>query len=172
MTDIAELRGDYGGDNFVGSSSGFNQMTGNKLGMGIDNPIYSSEDVYNDIEQEREDAELNQMMNIINQQQQDPSLVGGSSNEHLFADNILNNSQGFKIFSSVFMDIKDPLIMLLIASIFLSKPSKKFFREKVPFLHDPETGTISYSGMLARFVLMILIFFVLRRMINSYFNSN
>ena len=59
-----------------------------------------------EIEDDREHEELAQMMDMVHQQQGG----GGGYGDESFADGVLGDSQGLKIFSSIFMDIKDPLL--------------------------------------------------------------
>lgn len=150
------------------SDLGFNQMTNSSDRIGDDvNPSYNQNDIYNEIEDDRNQADLDQMMDILHTQEQNQ----GGNNSNSYADNILDKSDKFKIFSSIFMDLKDPLIMFVITWMFFSKWGRKSYRDKVPFVHDPETGSITYSGMGLRFVLILVIFYIVRRLLNSYFTG-
>jgi len=154
MTSISDLRG----------GGGFNQITTDKIGD--INPSYNDSDIYDEIENERDQAELDQMMHII---QDGDGNGNGNGDEDSYADNILKKSDKFKIFSSVFMDLKDPLIMLLISQVFSSKFGRKFYKDRAPFVHDPETGAMSYAGMALRFGIILIVFYVTRRLLNSNF---
>jgi len=120
----------------------------------------SPQQLMNDIQQENEYAHF--------AAQQAPMNYYEPQHES-FADNVIGNNDNFKIVSGIFSDIKDPIIMLVVAMVLMSRWGRRKFKEYAPW-GITEEGSVTFSGHATRFAVAMVAFFIVRRVATNYFS--
>lgn len=137
----------------------FNQMSSDtKIKEGDISAVYDAENIYKQLDQENEDHTVDSIISEIN-----------SSKDKSFASKVLEKNDTFNIVSSIFSDLKDPLIMLFIAYVVLGSYSKRVMKENLPNLFT-EAG-ITFAGSSMRFGAIIILFYIVRKILKNYFSN-